>query len=65
MQLIDGTSGVAIKVGDNSQLTNNSYVSPNSDGVAKLPYFVEYYKIGTAIYAGLVTSKVTYTLMYK
>lgn len=67
LQLVDGTSGNAIKAGDDSQISGNSYVTPipATDGKATIPYFVEYFKIGTEVAAGAVVGKVTYSLMYK
>ncbi|ANC41779.1 hypothetical protein A6V27_16080 [Hafnia alvei] len=67
LQLVDGTSGNAIKAGDDSQISGNSYVTPipATDGKATIPYFVEYFKIGTDVAAGAVVGKVTYSLMYK
>ncbi|AJQ99109.1 Fimbrial protein [Enterobacteriaceae bacterium bta3-1] len=65
LQLLDGSSGSVIKAGDSSQLTSNTYATPDGDGAATLPYLVEYYKIGSAVAAGVVTSKVTYSLIYK
>lgn len=67
LQLLDGTSGNVIKAGDSSQISGNSYVTPapTTDGTATLPYYVEYFKIGTDVVAGKVVGKVTYSLMYK
>lgn len=64
LQLLDGTSGDVIKAGDGSQINDSSYVKP-TDGAATLPYYVEYYKMGSAVAAGKVLGKVTYSLMYK
>lgn len=65
LQLLDGKTGSAIKVGDSSQLTSNSYVTlPAAGGSIDIPYSVQYYATG-ATTAGPVTSSVEYSISYK
>lgn len=61
LELVDGNSNTAIKVGDNSQITDN-YI-PITNGSASLLYGVRYYSTGVTG-AGDVSSNVTYSLIY-
>ncbi len=64
LELVDGSSNSAIKVGDASQsASSNAFVGIYSAS-ATLPYSVRYYATGQAT-AGAVTSSVTYTLIYE
>ncbi|MCE9789038.1 fimbrial protein [Shewanella chilikensis] len=65
LQLRDGSSDTAIKVGDSSQASSNTYVSlPTTGNKAQLPYTVEYYA-ENAVTAGKVASSVVYSIQYK
>ncbi|MFZ3387539.1 fimbrial protein [Buttiauxella gaviniae] len=62
-QLRDGSGdNEVIKVGDASQGVNTTFVDI-STGTATLPYMVEYYATGRTT-AGLVSSKVVYSIQY-
>ncbi|WP_337264092.1 MULTISPECIES: fimbrial protein [unclassified Serratia (in: enterobacteria)] len=65
LQLRDGSSAsqAVIKVGNQDQVLNTSYVSVES-GSATLPYAVEYYA-DAATTAGTVVSNVVYSIQYK
>jgi major type 1 subunit fimbrin (pilin) len=66
LQLLYGKTKTPVKAGDNSQeTTDDSFVTPDVDGNASIPYVVEYYKMGTTVAAGAVQGKVTYSLIYK
>lgn len=61
LELVDGTGGTALKAGDISQNTGNFVTI--ADGSATLPYSIRYYATDAAE-AGVVTSSVTYSLIY-
>lgn len=64
LQLLDATNSFApIKAGNQSQVTDTSYVEVAEDGSATVPYAVEYYA-DDATTAGMVTSKVLYSIQY-
>ncbi|KPH00188.1 fimbrial protein [Pseudomonas sp. RIT-PI-q] len=63
LQLVDATSGLAIKAGDAAQLTGNSRVTIASNA-ANLPYAVQYYATGLAT-SGTVLGTVTYSVNYQ
>ncbi|MFC6299257.1 type 1 fimbrial protein [Pseudomonas sp. CCM 7893] len=63
LQLVDGTSNLAIKAGDVAQVTTNSRGTIASNA-ATLPYAVQYYATGLAT-AGTVLGTVTYSLNYQ
>lgn len=62
LQLVDATTGAAIKVGSQDQHTSSTTYDLTS-GSATLPYAVEYYATGAAT-PGLVTSAVNFTINY-
>jgi major type 1 subunit fimbrin (pilin) len=66
LQLLNSAE-MPIKAGDPTQVNDDSaYVTPDATSKdATILYFVEYYKIGAAVKAGVVQGKVTYSLMYK
>lgn len=65
LQLIDGETFQPIVVGDNSQITNNTfYAIPGDNMIEHIPYYIEYYANGRAT-AGTVTSSVVYYLQYQ
>ncbi|WP_335923389.1 fimbrial protein [Shewanella chilikensis] len=66
LQLRDASSDAAIKVGDSTQTTSNTYVNlpTTAGGKAQLPYTVEYYA-ENAVTAGKVNSSVVYSIQYK
>lgn len=64
LELLDGSNNfAAIKAGNSSQVTSNSYVSVAS-GSATLPYAVQYNALGAST-AGTVKSSVVYSIQYK
>ncbi|WP_221059209.1 fimbrial protein [Shewanella algae] len=66
LQLRDASSDKAIKVGDSSQTTSNTYVNlpTSAGGKAQLHYTVGYYA-EKAVTAGKVKSSVVYSIQYK
>lgn len=62
LQLVDATTGNAIKVGSPDQHTSSTTYDLTS-GSATLPYAVEYYATGAAE-PGLVASSVNFTINY-
>ncbi|MDG1643054.1 type 1 fimbrial protein [Klebsiella huaxiensis] len=70
LQLLDPSNSYAvINVGNTDQVTRTAYVDIDSsagagNGVAQLPYAVEYYAEGITT-PGTVSSTVVYNLMYK
>lgn len=62
LQLVDATTGNAIKVGSPTQHTTSTTYDLSS-GSATLPYAVEYYATAAAT-PGLVTSAVNFTINY-
>lgn len=63
LQLLDGTSGLAIRAGNTSQNTGNTRVTLDAAGNATLPYVVQYFATGAAT-AGAVSSSVAYSINY-
>lgn len=64
LQLVDATTGNAIKAGDSGQTTSTSRLPLQTDGSALLPYAVQYYATG-ATTPGTVLSFVTYSINYQ
>ncbi|BEM60180.1 fimbrial protein [Serratia marcescens] len=65
LQLREGSGSFnPIVAGSPSQITNATYYTIASTGMATLPYTVEYYAMGAAS-AGSVVSNVVYSLQYK
>ncbi|MGX5022266.1 fimbrial protein [Enterobacter sp. UPMP2060] len=64
LQLLDGTNGNVIFVGNPNQNEKNYFSNINGNEVIKLPYSVRYYAEGP-VTSGIVTSSVVYNLQYK
>lgn len=66
LQLLDSTSGTAIKAGDTLQRTSTSHItlSKGGGGSTTLPYAVQYFATGKAT-PGAVGSAVTYSIDYQ
>lgn len=54
-----------IKIGDLSQINNNTYTSIDSTGKSTLRYAAEYYAIGGDAETGTVATSVNYNIQYK
>lgn len=64
LQLVDGSTGAAIKAGNVSQHAGTTKIALDASGNANLPYAVQYYATG-ATTAGTVNSSVTYSINYQ
>lgn len=64
LQLVDSTTGTAIRAGDAEQATRSSRIQLQADGSATLPYAVQYFATGAST-PGTVISYVTYSINYQ
>ncbi|KFK93401.1 MULTISPECIES: fimbrial protein [unclassified Serratia (in: enterobacteria)] len=64
LQLLDGTNGNTIFVGNQNQEGTNYFANVKEGEAIKLPYSVRYYA-EDAVTSGVVTSSVVYNLQYK
>lgn len=64
LQLLDGTNGNVIFVGNSNQMESNYFANIRENTAIKLPYSVRYYAEGP-VTSGIVTSSVVYNLQYK
>ncbi|MFZ5177139.1 fimbrial protein [Enterobacter kobei] len=64
LELLDGTNGSVIFIGNQNQSETNYFAQINDGEEIKLPYSIRYYSEGTAS-SGAVASSLIYNLQYK